>query len=194
MALRVEPTLYEPHDPLPNTSAVLGRLQDFLPKMQAANEQLERRLQSGAARAADVDIEAVDARAGGPVIKMDLACGLFDVKDARALEAAERALEAGPLAQPGSDGEDDSSDDDDSSSSGGDDDGEGPSGGAAAGQEDEEMADGGGGVAAGGAGRGGASGQRQQRRRLKGKAKRPLIQEVGAQEQQQQQQQPTSRQ
>ncbi|KIZ02389.1 hypothetical protein MNEG_5573 [Monoraphidium neglectum] len=185
-------------------SGVLGRLQDFLPKMQAANHQLEQQLQAGEVTLGDLDIENVEEGGDAPVIEMDLACGLFDIKDGSALAAAERALEAGPLADPG--GEDSDSSDDSSSSAGdgdGDDDaagaggagasssgrGGGGGGDAVMGDAEERSFKGAGGVQLGdGVGCSGGSGEEQGREgaggasgpgRAKRKQKRkPLIEEV----------------
>jgi hypothetical protein len=54
---------------------VFGRLSAFLPRMAAANADLEARLASGAAAPEDVDVTAVDEEAGGPVIEMVRAAG-----------------------------------------------------------------------------------------------------------------------
>jgi hypothetical protein len=72
--LVISQELAGPRWPLPLTlafSAVFGRLQDFLPRLQAANEVLEQQLASGAAAPADLDIENVGEEGEDkPVIEM----------------------------------------------------------------------------------------------------------------------------
>ncbi|PSC69276.1 dentin sialophospho isoform B [Micractinium conductrix] len=128
-------------------SGLLGRLQAFLPSMEAANAELEQRLAAGAApadmamergrcvaasgavavwRAFRSDDEA--GGEGGPVVQLDLACGLFDLKDAAAVAAAEAALVNGGVAVEAYEGGSSSGSDSDGS---GEEDGEGQGGGAA---------------------------------------------------------------
>ncbi|KAF6249499.1 hypothetical protein COO60DRAFT_951415 [Scenedesmus sp. NREL 46B-D3] len=76
-------------------SSVLSKVRSFLPQMQQANEQLEQQLQSCDPSVVDIEHIPEGADAGGPVIQMDLACGLLDLKDDAALAAAQRAIAAG---------------------------------------------------------------------------------------------------
>lgn len=88
-------------------AVLLGRLQAFLPQLQAANAQLEQ-----APAEALVMEHASDDERAGPYVELDLACGLFDLKDETALAAAERSLANGGVAVErfgGSSGSDDSS-------------------------------------------------------------------------------------
>ncbi len=68
-------------------SALLGRLQSFLPAMQKANEELE---QAAAKEPDSCNIESVTQ--GAPHIEMNLACGVLDLKDNNAAAAAQRAV------------------------------------------------------------------------------------------------------
>ncbi|KAL6785385.1 hypothetical protein ACKKBG_A00050 [Auxenochlorella protothecoides x Auxenochlorella symbiontica] len=86
-------------------SALLSRLQGFLPELAAANSTLHGEQ--------SVSMEAPEG-ADGPVVELDLACGLFDLNNQAAEQAAERSLTHGQ-ATPNS--EDDSSDDDEEESS-----------------------------------------------------------------------------
>lgn len=56
---------------------VLARLQDFLPKMKDANEQLDKIVKQDPKA---VDIENVDEESGEQYIEMDLGLGVFDMK------------------------------------------------------------------------------------------------------------------
>jgi len=103
--------------------------------------------------------------------QQDLACGLFDIKDDKALAAAERAIESGALVQA-ADGSD--SDSDSSSSGGGGDSGGGEEGGDA--NMAEVVEEGDGGALAGGAGA--AAGNTTQQQQAGKRRRRPLIQEV----------------
>ncbi|KAL6765740.1 hypothetical protein V8C86DRAFT_2448689 [Haematococcus lacustris] len=69
-------------------SSVLDQVRKFIPSLQAANKALERELE--VRPASDLDIEHVDE--GGAHIEMDLACGVFDLKDEQAVAAAEQAM------------------------------------------------------------------------------------------------------
>ncbi len=165
-------------------SGLLGRLQAFLPALEAANADLQQQLEQqpasevamergrwvlgadverlqhpGAAAAAVVPVASASCRAlpsplrpppsslaaapslmlalphhplsrsdderEGPVVELDLACGLFDLKDETAVAAAERAMLAQGVAIDRFEGAstDDSSEED--SSSGSEDEGEG---------------------------------------------------------------------
>ncbi|BDA44293.1 Uncharacterized protein new4 at N-terminal half [Coccomyxa sp. Obi] len=75
-------------------SSVLERVKAFLPSMQQANEQLQHTL---ANQPEAVDIETVEE--GRPHIEMDLACGVLDLKDERAVSAAEKSLHNGQAAE-----------------------------------------------------------------------------------------------
>ena len=68
-------------------SALLGRLQSFLPAMQRANEELEK---AAAEEPDSCNIESVTE--SGPHIEMNLACGVLDLKDNNAAAAAQRAV------------------------------------------------------------------------------------------------------
>jgi len=67
----------------------LDRIRDFLPKIEAANLDLEKSLVSNPH--CNFDIEDVDGTEGS-YIEMDLACGVVDLKDKVALEAAEKTV------------------------------------------------------------------------------------------------------
>ncbi|KAG0042469.1 hypothetical protein BGZ83_000411 [Gryganskiella cystojenkinii] len=58
-------------------SDLLARLQDFLPKMKDANDQLEKVIKEDPKA---VDIENVDEESGEQYIEMDLGLGVFDMK------------------------------------------------------------------------------------------------------------------
>jgi len=79
--------------------AVFSKLQDFLPKMQAANEHLEGELK--VRPAAEFDVEGVPEGQESNYIEMDLACGLVDLKDDAAVQAAEAAAAVGGFEEPG---------------------------------------------------------------------------------------------
>jgi len=68
-------------------SALLGRLQSFLPAMQKANHELEL---AAAEEPETCNIENVAE--GTPHIEMNLACGVLDLKDSSAAAAAQRAV------------------------------------------------------------------------------------------------------
>lgn len=68
-------------------SALLGRLQTFLPAMQKANQELE---QAVAAEPEACNIEHVTEDA--PHIEMNLACGVLELKDGSAAAAAQKAV------------------------------------------------------------------------------------------------------
>ncbi|KAG0006492.1 hypothetical protein BGZ65_007377 [Modicella reniformis] len=58
-------------------SDLLGRLEDFLPKIKEANVQLDLKLRKDPK---SVDIENVDEESGEQYIEMDLGLGVFDLK------------------------------------------------------------------------------------------------------------------
>ncbi|KAF9909158.1 hypothetical protein EC991_009068 [Linnemannia zychae] len=58
-------------------SDLLSRLEDFLPKMKEANDQLDKQLKADPKA---VDIENVDEENGEQYIEMDLGLGVFDLK------------------------------------------------------------------------------------------------------------------
>lgn len=89
-------------------SSVLERVKAFLPSMQQANEQLQHTV---ANEPKDVDIESVEE--GRPHIEMDLACGVLDLKDERAVSAAEKSLQNGQPAEDWLPGHAERSSDDD---------------------------------------------------------------------------------
>lgn len=68
-------------------SALLGRLQTFLPAMQKANQELE---QIAAAEPGACNIE--DVAEDEPHIEMNLACGVLDLKDQVTAAAAQKAV------------------------------------------------------------------------------------------------------
>ncbi|KAG2443052.1 hypothetical protein HYH02_009467 [Chlamydomonas schloesseri] len=145
-------------------SAMLDQLAAFLPQLAKENEKLEQQLQSRPA--AEFDIEAVDEKAEGPYIEMDLACGVLELRDDAALAAAERAMQGQGGFELGVDGAaegsgDSSSDDDDSDDDSDEDDSDGEeaaeagAGAAGAGRRHGSGAAGGRGRQGGGARRGG---------------------------------------
>jgi hypothetical protein len=91
-------------------SALLGKLQTFLPVLEKANEKLSAEM--AVRPASEFDIENVE-EGQGPHIEMDLACGIIDLKDKAAEEAAEGAVAYGGRVEEesGSDDDEDSSDD-----------------------------------------------------------------------------------
>ncbi|KAG0268273.1 hypothetical protein BGZ95_002520 [Linnemannia exigua] len=58
-------------------SDLLSRLENFLPKMKEANDQLDKQLKADPKA---VDIENVDEESGEQYIEMDLGLGVFDLK------------------------------------------------------------------------------------------------------------------
>ncbi|PRW33293.1 hypothetical protein C2E21_7933 [Chlorella sorokiniana] len=104
-------------------SGLLGRLQAFLPALEAANADLQQQLEQHPASEVAMERGSDDEREG-PVVELDLACGLFDLKDEAAVAAAERAMLAQGVAVDRFEGAstDDSSEED--SSSGSEDEGE----------------------------------------------------------------------
>ncbi|GJJ77976.1 hypothetical protein EMPS_10335 [Entomortierella parvispora] len=58
-------------------SDLLARLQDFLPKIKDANDQLDKMVKQDPK---SVDIENVDEESGEQYIEMDLGLGVFDMK------------------------------------------------------------------------------------------------------------------
>lgn len=89
-------------------SSVLERVKAFLPSLQQANVQLQHTL---ASQPEAVDIENVVE--GRPHIEMDLACGVLDLKDERAVSAAEKSLQDGQAAEDWLPGHAEKSSDDD---------------------------------------------------------------------------------
>lgn len=77
------------------TSPLLSQLKQFLPKMEQANAELQQKLQE--CDPAELDIEHIPEQeeGEGPVIQMDLACGLLELHDDAAVAAAQRAIAAG---------------------------------------------------------------------------------------------------
>eukprot|EP00887_Chlorella_sp_A99_P000496 scaffold17.g496.t1 len=93
-------------------AVLLGRLQAFLPQLQAANAQLEQAPAEALVMEHARRARIADDERAGPYVELDLACGLFDLKDETALAAAERSLANGGVAVErfgGSSGSDDSS-------------------------------------------------------------------------------------
>lgn len=113
-----------PIKPLP-PSGLLGKLQAFLPTLEAANADLEQQLASGAQAEVAMERGSDDEREG-PVVEMDLACGLFELKDASAVAAAEASMLSRGVAveKYGGNSTDSSSSSDDSGSSSEDEEGE----------------------------------------------------------------------
>jgi len=60
------------------TSSVLASVMDFLPKMKAANSEIEKRIAEEGQEACN--IEAVDRTGENPYVEMDLHCGLFEAE------------------------------------------------------------------------------------------------------------------
>ncbi|KAK3841948.1 MAG: hypothetical protein J3R72DRAFT_523999 [Linnemannia gamsii] len=58
-------------------SDLLSRLEDFLPKLKEANDQLDKQMKADPKA---VDIENVDEESGEQYIEMDLGLGVFDLK------------------------------------------------------------------------------------------------------------------
>ncbi|GAX82225.1 hypothetical protein CEUSTIGMA_g9653.t1 [Chlamydomonas eustigma] len=79
-----------PHiGPVPKSS-LLTRLNQFLPELQAANQQLNEELKIKPP--SHFDVENVPEDQEGGYIEMDLACGLIDLKSEEAVIAAETAM------------------------------------------------------------------------------------------------------
>ncbi|KAL4419374.1 hypothetical protein ABPG77_002901 [Micractinium sp. CCAP 211/92] len=72
-------------------SGLLDRLQAFLPTLEAANADLQHQLETGGGEQVAMERGSDDEREG-PYVEMDLACGLFDLKDPAAVAAAEAAM------------------------------------------------------------------------------------------------------
>lgn len=108
-------------------SGLLGRLQAFLPTLEAANANLQQQLDAGGGEQVAMERGSDDEREG-PYVEMDLACGLFDLKDPSAVAAAEAAMVGRGVAVEayGAGSSDDSSD---GSSDGSGSEGEGDEGG-----------------------------------------------------------------
>ena len=99
--------------PRPTTASplsVLGRLSAFVPQLAAANAELASALSTRPA--SDFDVESVEE--GGRHIEMDLACGVLDLRDEAAQQAAQLAMESQALAEHILPTGDTSSDDDES--------------------------------------------------------------------------------
>jgi len=96
--------------PMP-PSELMSRVRDFLPQMEAANAKLALEMQSQPADKFDVEVLGErDAQH----VEMDIACGVLDLKDDAALEAAEAAIAGVRHSQLDSSSVEDSSSDDDS--------------------------------------------------------------------------------
>jgi hypothetical protein len=90
-------------------SALLGKLQTFLPELEKANQKLSAEM--AVRPASEFDIENVE-EGQGPHIEMDLACGVIELKDKAAEEAAEGAVAcSGRVEESGCDDDEDSSED-----------------------------------------------------------------------------------
>ena len=70
-------------------SSVLSRVKDFLPQMAAANEKLTKDMQSQPAE--NFDVEAV-GEGDSQHVEMDIACGVLELKDNAAEQAAEAVM------------------------------------------------------------------------------------------------------
>lgn len=88
-------------------SALLGKLKQFIPELEKANQKLEAEM--SVRPASEFDVENVEE--GQAHIEMDLACGIIDLKDRAAEEAAEGAVASGGRV------DEDSCDDDDEETS-----------------------------------------------------------------------------
>ncbi|KAL0040300.1 hypothetical protein WJX77_002663 [Trebouxia sp. C0004] len=104
-------------------SSVLAHLRTFLPQMQSANEMLSRHPASEPAvmisdmqeEPAELEQDTEDGMLQH--IQMDIACGVVDLKDAAALQAAEDAINGvGTDAVTGSSSDSDSNNESDSNS------------------------------------------------------------------------------
>ncbi|KAL4527136.1 hypothetical protein Ndes2526B_g09151 [Nannochloris sp. 'desiccata'] len=80
------PTVKPPISQPQRNGDLLTRLQTFLPQMEEANKNLEVYETAAEARFEDPEEDE------GPVVELDLACGVFDLKDETAIAAAERSL------------------------------------------------------------------------------------------------------
>ena len=77
-------------------STLLTRLQSFLPGMAKANEQLRSQIEQHGSTAFSIEHDETDRSDDSepdpsPYIELDLTCGLVDLQDTVALEAAEHA-------------------------------------------------------------------------------------------------------
>ena len=77
-----------------DSSSALARARKFLPALAQANEELSRR------QSADVDIESLTPGSTQHV-ELDLTCGLLDLKDAAAQDAAVAAAGFAVCPRPG---------------------------------------------------------------------------------------------
>lgn len=75
------------------TSSLLDQVRKFLPALADANSHLEAEMAVRPQK--DFDIENVSD--AGPVVQMDIACGLFDVSNEHDAEAAGLLLSCSPL-------------------------------------------------------------------------------------------------
>ena len=76
------------------SGSALARVREFLPALASANEELSRR------EPASVDIETLTPGSAQHV-ELDLTCGLLDLKDAAAQEAAAAAAGFAVCPRPG---------------------------------------------------------------------------------------------
>ncbi len=91
---------------------MLGRLNAFVPQLAAANAALASAIATRGP--AEFDVEQLAAE-DAPHVEMELACGVLELRDAAAQQAAERALAGGALVQAdGSSSDSESSDESDS--------------------------------------------------------------------------------
>eukprot|EP00898_Chlorokybus_atmophyticus_P002438 jgi/Chlat1/3195/Chrsp22S03482 len=77
----------------PQPSAVMSRLQAFLPELALANAQLEAAMQDRSASEFDIEVASDDPEAQQVI--MDVALGVVELKNDAAVQAAERAISGG---------------------------------------------------------------------------------------------------
>ena len=97
-------------------SSLLGKLKQFLPELEKANQKLEAEMAVHPAESFDIE----NVHEGEAHIEMDLACGVIDLKDKAAETAAEKAIACGSGREEAAceDDSDDSSSDDDEETEG----------------------------------------------------------------------------
>mmetsp|Transcript_4807 Transcript_4807/g.9553 ORF Transcript_4807/g.9553 Transcript_4807/m.9553 type:complete len:142 (+) Transcript_4807:88-513(+) len=88
-SLLVHPRTKPDIGPVQTNVSLINRLNAFLPEFKSSTERLE-----GALNENEPGIELPDDHEGEHV-ELDLACGMFDLKDEAAVEAAERNMRAG---------------------------------------------------------------------------------------------------